>query len=92
MPKNCKMKRIHLERADEQVQEFIRSLPIGKEGCIILVGGKPLLKVLPITELSVDEAKLKAAILNRREESRKLHEEWEAVDRETWHKLPESEG
>jgi hypothetical protein len=33
---------------------------------------------------SVDVAKLKAAILARRDASRSLNQDWENVDRETW--------
>lgn len=35
-------------------------------------------------EMHVDEDKLKAAILGRRDESRALNAEWEHVDREVW--------
>ena len=85
------MNHVDLSCASEQVQQFIRSLPLERDGCILVVDGKPLLKVVPLTEVVVDRAKLKAAIRRRRDESRKLNEEWEAVDREMWEKIAASE-
>jgi hypothetical protein len=35
-------------------------------------------------ELPVDPAKVKAAILARRDASRALNRDWESVDQETW--------
>ena len=37
---------------------------------------------------SVDPAKVKAAILARRNASRALNRDWQSVDRETWHAPP----
>ena len=37
---------------------------------------------------SVDPAKVKAAILARRNASRALNQDWECVDRETWPAAP----
>src|SRR5262249_9109904 len=85
------MKQVDLSRASEQVQQFIRSLPIERDGCILVVDGKPLLKVVPLQEVVVDRVKLKAAIRRRRDESRKLNEEWEAVDQEVWEKIADNE-
>jgi sulfur carrier protein ThiS len=82
-----KLKRVKLDEQSEQVQAFIRSLPLGREGCVLEINGKPLLKVVPITDVVVDEAKLKAAILARREESRQNHKEWEAANRERWEEI-----
>lgn len=78
------MKHISLDREDERIQEFVRSLPLDPEGSILELQGKAVLRVLPINTPTVDPAALKAAILERRGESRELNAEWEAVDRETW--------
>ena len=40
-------------------------------------------------EAPVDPAKVKAAILARRKQSRPLNRDWEAVDREVWESPPE---
>ena len=84
------MRTVSLDQASKEVMEFFRSLPIERDGCILEMDGKPLLRVVPITEVSVDRGKLKAAILARRDESRKLNEEWQAVDREMWKKMTQS--
>jgi hypothetical protein len=78
------MKRVSLDSANEHIKDIFRSLPFDGKGCILELDGKPLLKILPVTEVAVDKARLRAAILKRREESRKINEEWEAVDREAW--------
>ncbi len=41
---------------------------------------------------SVDPAKVKAAILARRDASRALNRDWESADRETWAKAPGTRG
>ena len=82
------MKRINIDREDNQIKDFIRSLSINLNGAVLELEGEPLVKVLPIAKKPLDRAKLKAAILKRRDESRKLNEEWQAVDCEMWEKLP----
>jgi hypothetical protein len=86
------MKHVSLDREDDQVKKFIRSLVRDSESSILELDGKPVVRVLPISKQSVDRKKLKAAILRRREESRRLNKDWEAVDREVWDRLPPSEG
>ena len=86
------MKRVSLDREGEQVKKFIRSLARASDGTILELDGEPIVRVFPVTKQSVDRVKLKAAILRRREESRRLNKEWEAVDREMWDKIPPSEG
>lgn len=82
------MKRISLDLEDEQVKNFIRSLPVDSNGTLLELEGKAVVKVLPVAKNSVDRARLKAAILKRRNESRKLNKEWQAVDQEMWEKIP----
>jgi hypothetical protein len=83
------MKTVCLDCVSEEIKKFIRTLPIGREGCILEMNGRPLLEVVPIYDAPVDKAKLKQAILNRRDESRRLNAEWEAVDREMWERIPD---
>ena len=85
------MKAVSLDQASKAVQQFFRSLPLERDGCILEMNGKPLLRVVPITEVSVDRSKLKAAIVARRDESRKLNADWQAVDRDMWEKLAKAE-
>lgn len=85
------MKRVSLDRESEPVKQFIRSLARASDGSILELDGEPVVKVLPIRKKPIDRAKLKAAILRRREESRRLNQEWEAVDREVWDKIPPSQ-
>jgi hypothetical protein len=82
------MKRISLDREDEQIKNFIRSLSIDSNGTVLELDGEPFVKVVPIAKKPVDRARLKAAILKRRDPSRKLNEEWQAVDLEMWEKVP----
>ena len=82
------MKRISLDNENEQVKNFVRSLSVDVSGAVLELEGEPVVKVLPITKKSVDRARLKAAILRRRDESRKLNEEWHNVDQEMWEKIP----
>ncbi len=86
-----RLQRVNLEDQVEQVQAFFRALPVGREGCVLVVNGKPLLKVLPVTEVVINKARLKEAILSRRDESRGVHQDWEGPDRERWDKIPDSE-
>ena len=81
------MKRVNVDKQNECIREFIHSLPVDKEGCILVVDGKPLLQVVPVTKVSADQVKLKKAILARRDESRRLNQEWEEVDQEGWANL-----
>jgi hypothetical protein len=85
------MKTVSLDKTSKDVQAFFRSLPLERDGCILEINGKPLLRVVPITEVSVDRSKLKAAIRTRRDESRRLNAEWRDVDRDMWEKLAKTE-
>jgi hypothetical protein len=82
------MRRISLDRETEQIKNFIRSLSVDLNGAVLELEGEPIVRVLPITKNSVDRTRLKTAILKRRDESRKLNEEWHNVDREVWEKIP----
>jgi hypothetical protein len=84
------MKRINLDREDEQIQKFVQSLSVDENGAILELRGEPVVKVLPVAK-TVDRARLKAAILKRRNESRQLNKDWEAVDREMWDRVPSTE-
>ena len=86
MRKGPEMRHIKLDRETLQVRQFVLSLPVEPDGSILELKGEPVLRVLPVIgqEQAVDNAKLKAAILNRRRESRRLNDEWQAADREVW--------
>lgn len=88
------MKHIPLDREDERVKEFVRTLEIEPQGSILELEGQPVLRVLPIDfgAEPADEERLKAAILARRDDSRELNKEWGAVDSEIWKNLPPTEG
>lgn len=75
---------INLDREDDRIKNFIRALPVGADGALLELDGAVLLRVLPVADKPIDAGKLKAAILRRRDESRLLNAEWEAVDQETW--------
>ncbi len=79
------MKHISLDDQSQGVQQFVLTLPLDADGSLLELKGSPVLRVLPITdEEPVDEDKVKAAILARRDASRALNAEWEDVDREVW--------
>ena len=79
------MKHISLDDQPQGVQEFVLTLPVDTDGSVLELKGSPVLRVLPVgSGEPVDEAKLKAAILARRDASRALNAEWEDVDREVW--------
>ncbi|HTE19954.1 MAG TPA: hypothetical protein VK689_16440 [Armatimonadota bacterium] len=82
------MKHIDLDADDERIKEFVLSLPVEPDGAVLTLGGEPVLRVLPIVNEPVDPARLKTAILRRRGNSRRLNEDWQAVDREVWDEGP----
>ena len=84
------MKHISLDREDDRIKEFVRSLPVEPDGSLLELRGKAVLRVLPATPETVDRAKLRAAILKRRDESRRLDAQWQAVDAEMWSRIPET--
>lgn len=80
------MRHIKLDDENAQIKQFVLSLPIDPDGSILELEGEAVLRVLPMMEHNpvVDNSKLKAAILRRRDESRRLNEDWESADREVW--------
>lgn len=85
------MKHIDLDPQSESIKQFVLSLPVDTNGSVLELNGKPVLRVLPAEDQPpVDPAKLRAAILARRDESRSLNEDWESVDREAWEHLSET--
>ena len=80
------MRHINLDKENSQIRRFLSSLPVDPDGSVLELAGKPLLRVFPIVEQeqAIDEAKLKEAILRRRDESRRLNNDWAAVDAEVW--------
>jgi preprotein translocase subunit Sec63 len=81
------VKHINLDTQDEHVKQFVLSLQLDTEGSVLEAGGKAIARVLPVNDNSgYDSERLKQAILNRRDESRALNEEWEHADREVWHR------
>jgi hypothetical protein len=87
-----RLKRVNIDRQSKEIQDFIRNLPVThKEGCLLIINGKPLIKVVANTDIPVDRKKLVAAIRARRDASRRLNQEWEAADRELWQKFEEVE-
>ena len=83
------MKHIKLDRKDDNIKKFVRSLSKNSTGSILELDGEIVLKVLPVNEKPIDPKKMKAAIRRRRDQSRELNKDWEAVDREMWNKLPD---
>lgn len=81
------MKRIRLDHKDKKIREFVRTLSTDSAGSILELGGKPVLKVVPLLTPKVNRAKLKAAIVKRRDESRALNRDWQHVDQEMWSRL-----
>lgn len=76
------MRHIKLDDENAQIKQFVLSLPIDPDGSILELEGEPVLRVLPVAQKPVvDKVKLKAAILRRRDESRRLNEDWEPSDR-----------
>ena len=82
------MKTINLDKQTKRIKEFVRTLPVDPDGSVLRLGGEPVLKVFPPRSRRVNKAKLRAAILSRRDESRRLNEDWIAVDREVWDQGP----
>ena len=80
------VRHINLDTQNQQVKQFVLSLSVDRDGSILELKGEPVLRVLPVIEeeQAVDNAKLKAAILNRRGESRRLNDDWQAADRDVW--------
>jgi hypothetical protein len=86
------MKHIKLDRKDDNIKKFVRSLSKNSTGSILELDGEIVLTVLPVNEEPIAPKKLKAAIRRRRDQSRELNKDWEAVDREMWNKIPDSAG
>ena len=84
------MKTIELEHEDEHVRQFILSIRHETNGLIFSLKGAPIRKVVPVTveNRPVDEELLIKAILNRRDASRSLNQEWENADRDVWEATP----
>lgn len=80
------MRHIKLDDESAQIKQFVLSLPMDPDGSLLELQGEAVLRVLPPMEQKpfVDHAKLEAAILRRRDESRRLNEDWEAADRDVW--------
>jgi hypothetical protein len=79
------VKHINLDTHDERVRQFVLGLQLDTDGSILESEGRPVARVLPVGNGGgYDRERLKQAILNRRDESRALNEEWEHVDREVW--------
>ena len=78
------VKHISLDRESKAVKKFVRALPVDPDGSVLELEGQPLLRVLPVSKETVDKVKLKAAILKRRDRSRRLNQDWETIDQETW--------
>lgn len=84
------MKNINLDGQTKRIKDFVRSLPVDANGSILRLSGEPILKVFPPKSRKVDKSRLKAAILSRREESRKLNEDWIVADEEVWNRISQS--
>lgn len=80
------MRYIKLDDESALIKQFVLSLPKDPDGSILELQGEAVLRVLPPTvqKPAEDRSKLEAAILRRRDESRRLNEDWEAADREVW--------
>src|SRR5258708_35705808 len=83
-----KMKQVNVDGQSKEIQDFIQNLPVThREGCLLIVHGKPLMKVVANTDIPIDRRKRVEAIRAGREESRRLNQEWEAADEELEQKL-----
>jgi hypothetical protein len=81
------VKHINLDAQDESVKRFVLGLDLENEGSILEADGKPVAQVLPVSaSADYDRERLKQAILNRRDESRRLNEDWVDADREIWNR------
>lgn len=78
------MKHINLDREDDRIKTFVRSLPVDPDGSLLELEGSPVLRVMPVEDAEVDTERLKEAILRRRDASRAENEDWEAADRDVW--------
>lgn len=80
------MRHIKLDDESAQVKQFVLSLSMDPDGSMLELQGEAVLRVLPPTQQKpfVGDAQLEAAILRRRDESRRLNQDWEATDREVW--------
>jgi hypothetical protein len=78
------VKRMSLDTADATVREFVHRVAEAREPVILEMDGEEILQAAPPRTSLIDREELKAAILARRDESRRLNDEWEAVDREVW--------
>jgi hypothetical protein len=87
------MRHIKLDKKNVQIKQFVLALRADPDGSILELKGVPVLRVLPVVdqEQLVDKAKLKAAIIRRRDESARLNEEWETADREVWQHFSDNE-
>ena len=92
MGAKTKMKQVNVDCQSKEIQDFIGNLPVTqREGCLLIIHGKPLMKVVANTDIPVDDGKLVKAIRARRDESRKLLKDWDDANRERWAKIAESE-
>ena len=87
--KGADVKHIDLDQQDEQIKQFLLSLDVDPDGSILETEGHPVLRLLRISgDEEVDNEKLKAAILNRRDESLDLNENWTDADRNVLQHIP----
>ncbi len=77
-------KHIDVDREKDDVKQFVRSLAATPSEVILDFDGQPQVSVTPVSLTSVDDDKVKADILKRRDQSRRLNKDWENVDREVW--------
>ena len=77
------MKHVSLDREDQRIRDFVRSIPVDPDGTLVELDGQAIFRVLPATAAEFDPVRLKAAILNRRDASRASNQDWEAADSET---------
>ncbi|GEM_PF-2351259 len=82
------MKRIALDKKDKKIKQFIHALGANVHGSLLEIDGIPVLRTLPVKNEVVDRSRLRAAIRKRRDASRRLMHEWQAVDREMWERIP----
>jgi hypothetical protein len=86
-------KRVNVDRLSQEIRDFVMNLPVTlREGCVLVVDGKPLMRVEANPEFFLDRKKLKAAILERRDESLELLGDWNAANAERFEKIDEAEG
>ena len=92
MGARSKARRVNVDRLSREIREFVMTLPVTmKAGCVLVIDGKPLLKVEANREFVPDRKKLRTAIIERRDESLELLRDWKSANAERFERITEIE-